>query len=133
MDFPIRLVSRDYPASVLSREKVLAEIVEKYNKFQEFQCEERRLHPAYVTQLLIYRTKEEIKNLKPAKEPAVTNSEKRNNIVLQHGTLVNKELNVKQYDLVQLEKFKIAKKYMITNSVELGHKFLKLKTPGGNL
>jgi hypothetical protein len=71
--------------------------------------------------------------LKPAKEPAVTNSEKWNNIVLQHGTLVNKELNVKQYDLVQLEKFKIAKKYMITNSVELGHKFLKLKTPGDNL
>jgi hypothetical protein len=110
----------------LTKEEAKGQIVERYNKFEEFECEERKFHPAYVTQLLIYKTTENIKDLKPAKEPAVTNSEKWNYVVLQHGILVNKELNVNKYDLVQLEKFKIAKKYMITNSVDTMNDFSKV-------
>src|SRR5215211_1685806 len=92
-------VSSDIPGAKSSIEfdqkcEKVNSIVEKYRQFDDFECEQRTFHRADVTQILIYRTKGNIEALQlqqPNERRANKNSDKWNNIVLRHGTLMNEE------------------------------------------
>ena len=102
------------------------EIVNPYNKFEPFECEFRTFHPAYVSQILIYKTKGNLEALEPI-SPYNKNSEKWNNIILQKGEYVNKfgETTLKRYDPSEIESFKFVKTHNLINSVNSINDFCK--------
>jgi hypothetical protein len=71
-------------------------IVDGYKKFKSFDCEQRTFDPADVTQILVYKMKENIESLQPTDESKHQNknSDKWNNIVLQYGQLMNEHLEI---------------------------------------
>jgi hypothetical protein len=109
------------------------EIINKYNDFKEFDCEQRIFHPADVTQILVYSTKYEIEHFQTKdsnnkvtdSSRAYKNSDKWNNIVLRHGTLMNESFNTEIPKPSLAEVYKLARKRSITNSIDTINDFSK--------
>jgi hypothetical protein len=119
----------------LDRDKnyIMSAIVNPYNMFIDFRCEGRIFHPAYVSQILIYRTEGETKNFQPT-NPYNKNSEKWTNLVLQKGTDIqgidkeddpDNDIKLKQYEPAELENCKFAQHSILINSINTINDFCK--------
>jgi hypothetical protein len=110
-------------------------IVRHYYKFKFFICEHRSFHPAYITQILVYKADQEVAKLYSDSTLAGktnTNSWKWNNLVLEIGKDVTNVFFDILYDQSLLEAFKFAKSQMITNSIDKIHDFCKVMIPLGS-
>jgi hypothetical protein len=108
-------------------------IIDKYNNFEEFDCEQRIFHPADVTQILVYHTEKKIEELQIEDSQgkvthstrAYKNSDKWNNIVLQKGKIMNESLKIEMPKPSLAEVYKLARKRSITNSIDTINDFSK--------
>jgi len=108
-------------------------IIDKYNNFEEFDCEQRIFHPADVTQILVYHTEKKIEELQIEDSQgkvthstrAYKNSDKWNNIVLQKGKPMNESLKIEKPKPSLAEVYKLARKRSITNSIDTINDFSK--------
>lgn len=133
------LVTKEFPGKTTSiefnksKEALKNDIVFPYNAFKDFQCEGRYFHPGYITQILIYKTDKEIKDIMTA-DPnnqikAEKNSEKWNKVVLEYGQQIKEAeegLELNTYDPSFIEDFIFSKHRSLTNSIETMNDFSKV-------